>query len=156
MRTGSNAPAGARHSAIARREGVAAAILETGARVDASERQRLAGIARFGDADPRQVQQARGQRRERQEILAIVLEHGDERLRITRTYELKIPRRHLESGDVAGAAQAEQPRLERAERTIVAGPESPRRMQDVEVRQAIARPLDAMECIARLEERRVE
>ena len=128
--------------------------------------ERLAGVARFLGTRPNQVDETRGDTRERQQIEAIVLEHRHERPRVAGAHELKIARRNLEAWHVADAPGAEHLPPERDERTglvlraraadAAIAPEAPGRMQHVDVRQARPRPLEAMEKVTHLEDRRVE
>ena len=111
----------ARRAAAVQRvaEGVARAIVVAGARVDAAERDRFARIARGFRPGARQVEQPRRQRRQRQEIAAIVLENGGQRVGVARPHEMEIAAGHLEARDVACAADTQDLALQRDERTGV-------------------------------------
>ena len=56
---------------------------------------------------------------QRQQVEAVVLEHGGERPRVARAHELEVARRNLEAGHVAGPPRAEHLLLERDERTAI-------------------------------------
>jgi hypothetical protein len=100
-------------------EGIARPIVVAGARIDAAERDRFARIARSFRPAARQVEQPCRQRRQRQEIAAIVLENGGQRIGVARPHEMEIAAGHLEARDVSGAADTQDLALQRDERTGV-------------------------------------
>ena len=69
---------------------------------------------------------------------------------------MEVPLGNLVSGHVVSAPCAENLLLECDERAVVFLPESPRRVQHVDVRLLRRDPLEAMKEIARLEHRRIE
>ena len=71
---------------------IAGARVEPGAHVHVPERERLARIANGVGAAARQVQEPRGERGEREQVEAVVLEHGRERRRIARAHEVEVAR----------------------------------------------------------------
>ena len=115
-----------RHRAVRRRaichvhgaaERIARTRIEPGARVQVAERERFARVASVVRAVPRQVQQPRGQRCQRQQIESVVLDHRDERTRIAGTDELEVARWDCEPRDVADAPCADNLPLQGDQRT---------------------------------------
>ena len=94
-------------------ERVARANIQTAARVDAAERERLARIARRIRSSARQGQQPRGERRERHQIEPVVLEDRCERTRVPAPDELEIAFRNLEARHITAPPHPEDLPLER-------------------------------------------
>src|SRR5437868_13741844 len=88
-------------------------------------------------------------------------QHGGQRPCIPRAQELEVARRNLEPRHVAMSPHAEHLALEHRERasrvtsSLIAAPEPPGRMQDIEVRLLNAPP-KAMKQIPHVEQRCVE
>jgi hypothetical protein len=115
------------------------------------------------------VQQSSRQSRERQQVAPVVLEDCGQRPRIAGAHELEIPAGNLKPGHVANAGGAEHVPLERHQRATRllrcepvnvaaahASPESPCRVEHIDVGQRPARRCHAVEQVPCFEYRCVE
>jgi hypothetical protein len=135
---------------------LARASIESRARKQAAERQRLTRIASGARSTLRQIQQPGSQRGEGQQIQSIVLEDCAKGPCVARAHEVKVPAWDVDAGHIAGPAVAHQMPLERQQRAVIPLPELASRVQDVHVRQLQAEPRKPVKQIARLEERGIE
>ena len=130
----------------------------------AAHRQRFDPVAARRLAAAGQPQRAAGDRGERDQIEAVVLEHRLQRTRIAGPQELEEPSRDLEPVDIADAPQVQQHPLQRRQAAPAVvrisvrprPPQPPRRMEHVEVRHFVQRRRHAMEGPARFHHRHVE
>ena len=83
-----------------------------GALVEPAQTALLARLAARERPFLRQPARMRGDRRERQQIVAVVIEHALDRRRVAGAQEVKVARRDLEAGHVAEAMEAEHRSLE--------------------------------------------
>ena len=136
-----------------------------GAIVDPGQSQALVGVGRGRRSPLDETHRPRQHQRQRDEIEAVVLEHGLERPRVTVADELEVARRDLEPRHVADPMPAAEHALERPERATgligaVHGaaslPQAARRVQHVGVRHVLQRERHAVEQVAGLDQRHVE
>src|SRR6188768_607656 len=108
----------------------------SGSLVQPSYPERLACRCRASDAFVEQLRSACREQRERQEVEAVVLEHGAQRTGIPGVHVSEVPRGDLESRNVTLALVPEKRGLQAAETMplVVAMPEPPRMMKHVHVR----------------------
>jgi hypothetical protein len=103
------------------------------------------------------VKQTRGQRSQRQQIEAVVFEYSDQRPSVAGANKVKVSRRDLEAGHIAGTSMSKNLLLQRYQRTAVAAlPELPRRMQHVNMRQSPPNPILPVKKVPRFEQGGVE
>ncbi len=129
-----------------------------GALVEPAERELLARLAARVGSLLRQPQRVRHHRRQRQQIVTVVIEHARDHRRVAGAQEVKVARGNLEARHVAEPMEAEHGALERRQAAARAASSSPptlgsapgalrrlrppepaRRRQHVEVRQVVGR-----------------
>ncbi len=92
------------------------AILQSAALIHASERQRFVRVTCLSGTIAQELQQARRQAGQRQQVESVVLEHGAKRTRIAGSEKLKVARGNLEPRYIADAVRPKDLLLEGKER----------------------------------------